>query len=168
MPFIVRWGTGTAANSVVPPGTVCERVISQTDLFATCAALLGQPQDATQGRDSINVLPYFMGQFTPILRDHLIAASGDYSFHLGEWKIIASCKKGKPFTPLAVLEMYHLASDPHEKTDLSTDPKHATMKARLLAALTAKVLAPRSTKAEAVRRSAVRSRDAHEELALWY
>lgn len=147
VPFIVRWGDGTSTNSVVPPGTVCEQVISQTDLFATFATLLNLPQDATQGVDSINILPYFLGQHTPVIRDHVIAARNDYAFHLGGWKIIASCQSAAPYAPLAVLEMYHLATDPYETIDLSAEANYSSMKTRLLAELTSRVTASRSTDA---------------------
>jgi arylsulfatase A-like enzyme len=148
VPFIVRWGDGSATNSAVPPATACERVISQADLFATFATLLDLPQDASQGLDSMNVLPYFMGRFSPVLRDHLVAVRDNYAFHLGGWKIISTCNKSTPpYAPVAVTEMYHLETDPSETTNLAGDPDYASIQARLFAELTARVTAARSTAA---------------------
>lgn len=147
VPFIVRWGDGSATNSVVPPATVCERVISQTDLFSTFATLLDRPQDATQGLDSMNILPYFTGQFTPVIREHLIAARDDYAFHRGGWKIISTCQASAPYAPVAVTEMYHLETDPYETENLTGDPDYASIQARLFSELTARVTGARSTAA---------------------
>lgn len=156
VPFIIRWGDGTPANSVIPPGTICEQVFSQMDLYPTFATLLDRPQAAAQARDGVNVLPYFFGQTATSLRDHLLAAASyqnayRFSYRLGGWKIITAGPKtynDADFINHTVVEMYHMASDPYETTNLSINPDYAEIKARALASLLDRTLySTRSTPA---------------------
>lgn len=156
VPFIIRWGDGTPAHSVIPPGTICEQVFSQMDLYPTFATLLDRPQAATQARDGYNVLPYFFGQTATSLRDHLLAAANyqnayRFSYRLGGWKVITAGPQtynDADFINHTVVEMYHMASDPYETTDLSADPDYAEIKARAYASLLDRTLySTRSTPA---------------------
>ncbi len=55
IPFIVRW-PGT-----VPSNTVSTALITQTDMLASFAALVGQPLPTDAGPDSENILPALLG-----------------------------------------------------------------------------------------------------------
>jgi len=154
VPFIIRWGDGTASGSIIPPGVVCEQVVSQMDLFPTFATMLDLPQPASQARDGTNILPYFLGQTITPLRDHLITGASyqnayRFSYRLGGWKIIAADpnKSNANFTQYfnptlpgaGVVEMYHYASDPYETTNLVDAPEYADIKQRILDSLQDKV-----------------------------
>jgi arylsulfatase A len=153
VPFIVRWGDGTPDGSVIPPGSVCDKVISQMDLLPTFAALLNLPQPSTQALDGMNVLPYFFGQFDTTIRDHLLAASSyqnaySYSYRLGDWKIITADPGRSNNGNIAnhsVVELYNMAIDPYESTDLATDPAYASIRDSVFASLAEKISSGRAT-----------------------
>jgi len=147
VPFIVRWGDGTTAGSVIPPGIVCEQVVTQMDLFPTFATFLDLPQPTSQARDGVNILPYLLGQTTTPLRDHLIAGASyqnayRFSYRLGGWKIITGGPKTNNNGDLlnhTVSEMYHYASDPYETIDLAGDPDYSEIQTRIYDSLIARV-----------------------------
>ena len=153
VPFIVRWGDGTPEGSVIPPGSVCDKVVSQMDLYPTFATMLNLPQPATQALDGMNVLPYFFGQFDTTLRDHLLAASSyqnayRYSYRLGDWKIITADPKRTNNGNIAnhsVVELYNMATDPYETTDLAADPTYTSIKDSVFASLADKISSGRAT-----------------------
>ena len=55
VPFIVRW------PGKVKPGTVSDQVICLTDLFSTCAEILGTSLPDTAAEDSVSFLPALLG-----------------------------------------------------------------------------------------------------------
>ena len=55
VPFIVRW------PQKVNPGTISDQVICLTDLFSTCAEILGSTLPDTAAEDSISFLPALLG-----------------------------------------------------------------------------------------------------------
>ncbi|RME69366.1 MAG: arylsulfatase, partial [Verrucomicrobia bacterium] len=55
VPFIVSW------PGHVEPG-ISEAIVSQVDLFASIAALIGEPMPPDAGRDGSNVLPALLGR----------------------------------------------------------------------------------------------------------
>ncbi len=117
VPLAVRW------PGVVRPGAVVEQTVSNLDLYPTILAAAGveRPENATiHGRD-----------FTPLLRgdvgDWDNTLFGQYDMHHGavarmrmirtpEWKLVRHHEPG------AVDELYHLAEDPAEQTNLIDDP----------------------------------------------
>ena len=106
MPFLVRW------PGVVPAGTVNDRLICQTDLLATCAALAGAPRPTRGADDSFDVSPLLRDAQAPAVRRGGIFASGNAEprcIRRDRWTLIT----GK------TTELYDLAADPAQQTDLA-------------------------------------------------
>jgi arylsulfatase A len=130
VPFIVRWPARIKA------GTTNDQLACLTDIMATAAAITGAelPHDAAE--DSFNLLPALEGTATAPIRPYLItqAFSGvrTLSIRRGNWKYIAHRGSGgnnydkgelKPFAlpetePQALAQLYDLATDPSETTNL--------------------------------------------------
>ena len=139
VPFIVRWGDGTAQGSLIEPGSLCDQPVSQADMMATFAELLGTPLSPDQGLDSISVLPYFYGNESALLRDHLLSYREGYSFRRDGWKIRTGMVASWDATPdtNTLFELYHLDTDPAETMNLgnSADPEHIAIKEQLFSEL---------------------------------
>jgi arylsulfatase A-like enzyme len=128
VPFLVRW------PGRVPAGTTSNALIGLVDIFATVAAVVGEPplDRATTAPDSVNVLAAFVGQpaAQPLRRDLILqSASGVYAIRSGPWKWIDGiplAPKGKK-APAATgpkadqfrSRLVHLADDPAETNDVS-------------------------------------------------
>jgi arylsulfatase A-like enzyme len=157
VPFIVRW------PGHVPAGSRTGALVSQADLLATCADLVGAtlPEDA--GEDSISLLP-LLGLEAPAasVRDSVIHHSGEGRFAIrqGRWKLLAWPGSGgwsaptphpsewldvpaEDLSTLPPFQLYDLEADPAERTNLAA--KHPDMVARLGKLLRAHVDAGRST-----------------------
>jgi len=129
VPFVARWGDGTAAGSQIPPGSESDQMIGLHDLIATFASVVEKPLAADQARDSFDFLPVLKGQQptgTPV-RDHLIMEADvvdgvqgprQFAYREGDWKLI--------FTPEEIPQnLFNLASDPSESLDLINDTANA-------------------------------------------
>ena len=87
VPFIVRW------PGKVPAETVSSETISLVDMFATVAAVIGQPLPpaAEAAEDSLSILSALVGQSsqTP-LRESMILHSvdGNFAIREGPWKYV--------------------------------------------------------------------------------
>lgn len=57
MPFIVRWGDGTAAGSKIAPGSISDQLIVNHDWVATMYELTGQSMSEDQAMDSASLMP---------------------------------------------------------------------------------------------------------------
>jgi len=139
VPFMARW------PGRIPAGATSEETISLTDLLATTAALVGEPLPprTMAAEDSYNVLSALLGKKSerPI-RDALVvhSADGNFAIRQGPWKWIEG--KAHPDTLPGALkaraaefkpQLYHLAEDPAEKTDVLD--KHPEVAKRLEALL---------------------------------
>ncbi|MBX2852830.1 MAG: arylsulfatase [Phycisphaeraceae bacterium] len=156
-PFIVKWPAKVKAN------TTSDQTLSLTDLFATCAAIVGKdvPNDAAE--DSFNMLPAFTGEATEPIRPYLLQQTHwaqKLSIHQGEWKYMDYKGSGgnnynldrsdwsmKPYKlpdndPDAPGQLYNLKNDPGETTNLYS--KHPEIVAKLKAMLDATVESGRS------------------------
>ena len=71
VPFIVRW------PGKVKPGTASDQVVCLTDLFSTCAEILGTSLPDTAAEDSVSLLPALLG-------DGDRAGSRDHRSSLGQ------------------------------------------------------------------------------------
>jgi arylsulfatase A len=85
VPFIVRW------PGVTPAGQVNDGLISQIDLFATIAAVVGAEIPAGSAEDSYNQLPLIQGK-SPSAREVLVHNTNPngYALRQGDWVLIAA------------------------------------------------------------------------------
>lgn len=83
VPFIVRWPTEVRA------GARCDHLISQVDLMATFAEIVGDPLPDNAGEDSVSLLHLWRGADQPI-RQYAVshASSGLPALRDGSWKLI--------------------------------------------------------------------------------
>ena len=126
VPTTIRW------PGVVKPGSRIDNTITILDWFPTICAMADAevPREATvRGRD-----------FTPLLRGKKPRWDDDYygeysqhhyvnadlrCYRTPEWKLIRDFRnEGKD-------ELYHLADDPNEHTNLTNAPEHAAMREKL-------------------------------------
>ncbi|WP_414661124.1 sulfatase family protein [Horticoccus sp. 23ND18S-11] len=143
IPFIARW------PGVTPPGSRSADLIGHLDVFATVAEILGAtlPDDAAE--DSSSLLALLRGQPSPATRrDSLVhhSAEGEFAIRQGEWKLILCPGSGgwspptrspspwtqptvDDFTGLPPFQLYNLATDPAEQTNLAA--KHPEIVQRL-------------------------------------
>lgn len=83
MPTILYW------KNKINPGE-SDALLSQVDFYASLAELLGVELSETEARDSLNMLPAFLGQ-SKKGRDYIIEESvATLSLRMGNWKYIAS------------------------------------------------------------------------------
>ena len=143
VPFIVRW------PGVTPAGSRSDAVIGHLDVFATCAEMLATKLPDNAAEDSASILAVLRGQRSASLsRDALVhhSAEGEFAIRQGNWKLILCPGSGgwspptkspspwtqaKPdsFEGLPPFQLYDLASDPGEKTNLAA--KHPEVVQRL-------------------------------------
>ncbi len=124
VPFIARW------PEQVPAGSMCDETINLVDMYATIAALVGQPipSGGEVAEDSFNALPYLLGEAPEHqLRPSMIVHSpnGNFAIRSGPWKYI----EGKPSPTLKRLsrqdelspQLYNLEDDPGEQHNLVSE-----------------------------------------------
>ena len=91
VPFIAKWPGKIAADSQ------SDQLICNVDMLATFMALTDQPTDSLNNKDSINVLPAFIGQPEAPIRDELILAAhkqDHLSLRQGKWMYIPARGSG--------------------------------------------------------------------------
>lgn len=92
VPFVAVW------PGKIAPNTESREPVVGHDVVATIAALVGQPLDPNKVKDSLNLLPIFIGQKTELPHRYLIhqSASGPtFALRDGPWKLILLGKGGK-------------------------------------------------------------------------
>ncbi len=147
VPFIVRW------PGVVASGSTNAQTICLTDLFATCADVMGESLPEGSAEDSVSILPALKGEPIVSTRAGVIhhSISGHFAYRLGKWKLCLAKASGgwsKPTEKDAAkdspeAQLYDLEADPSETTNLYTsEPEIA---AKLLKQLEADVQRGRST-----------------------
>jgi arylsulfatase A len=144
-PFIARWkGTIKPAVSAEPVTTV--------DLAASFAAVAGTPLPAGACLDSFDLSGALLGKPGAKGRDHVVSqdngGTGNYGFRVGDWKLVRYDTKSArnvvveqtlANTPVPQFQLFDLAKDPGETTDLlAQNPDVAEkLKARLAALIAA-------------------------------
>lgn len=156
-PFIVKWPDQVRA------GSTSDQPLSLTDLFATCAAIVGKDLPTNAAEDSFNMLPALTGEANEKIRPYLLqqthwaqklsiakdgwkymdykgSGGNNYNREAGDWSM-------KPYQlpdtdPDAPGQLYNLKDDPGETTNLYS--KHPEKVAELKAMLDATVQAGRS------------------------
>jgi arylsulfatase A-like enzyme len=119
VPFVLRW------PSRVKPA-VSDALISQVDLIASFAALVGPALSEPRARDSQNVLPALLGA-SKLARVVLVEQAGSLAIRQGQWKYIAPGKGPRinknTNTELGndpEAQLYDLSNDTAERTNLAT------------------------------------------------
>lgn len=132
VPFIASWPAS------IKPGSRCETACNLNDLYATCAALVGESVAEGSGEDSFNMLPLLQGTPEKYLRNGMVHHDfiGRFAFRDGPWKLVMS-KAGKKE------RLYNLAEDPSEKENVIG--KHPELAACLKQQLTRIIRQGRST-----------------------
>jgi arylsulfatase A-like enzyme len=115
VPLIVR------VPGVVEPGTVCETPVISTDLFPTLLALAGAPLLPERHLDGQSLAPLLSGGSLPdrMLYWHYPHYHGSTwapgsAIRDGDWKLIEFLDEER-------IELYNLATDIGERTDLAGD-----------------------------------------------
>lgn len=122
VPFIARW------PGRIKPGTICDELISLTDMFATFAALAKIRFPDNAGEDSFNVLPALLGKSNTQAENQariFHSGSGIFAIRLGKWKLIQGTKgsgSGKIQIDKDSInstgQLYDMMNDPFEKHDV--------------------------------------------------
>ena len=119
VPFVVRWPARVEANSS------SERLVSLTDLFATCAEIVGAELPGDGAEDSQSFLDAALGE-PDGGRTALVSHSnfGEFAYRDGPWKLVyrlggenLEASRGKA----TVAELYNLAEDIAEERDLAAE-----------------------------------------------
>lgn len=94
VPFVARW------PGRIPAGTTSNQLISNVDMLATFAALVGQTLGESDAVDSFNILPALIGSPKEPIRDHLVLSPWNrkhIALRKGRWVYIGA-KGGGGFT----------------------------------------------------------------------
>lgn len=121
VPFFARWPAKTAAGSRTD-ATTC-----LTDIYATCAAIVGAEIAENAAEDSASLLDILNGKShdrgAPVIH-HSVA--GMFAIRDGHWKLVAGngsggreAPKGKPFGE--PYQLFDLKADLAESNDVATD-----------------------------------------------
>ena len=133
VPLLARW------PGQIRKDTRSEALVSQVDLLATMAALVGQPVPAGASPDGVNVLPALLGK-SKTARTSVVEHAGVLSLVEGNWKVIEGGKGarvdrntatelGNEPTP----QLYDIKLDPGETTNRAAE--YPEVMARMLGEL---------------------------------
>lgn len=130
VPFLVRW------PGAVKPDSRSDRLVCLTDLFATCADVVGAKVPAVAGEDSVSFLPELLGKpgaGRAAVVHHSI--QGRFAIRDGMWKLCLCAGSGGWSTGGGTEspQLYEMASDPGESRNLAAArPEVVTRLTRLL------------------------------------
>jgi arylsulfatase A len=148
VPFIVRW------PGKIKPATISDQVVCLTDLFATCAEVLGRRLPDTAAEDSVSLVPAFRGTATGPLREAIVhhSINGSFAIRQGRWKL-ALCPDSGGWSPprpgtdevrgLPEVQLYDLSTDRAERHNVQAE--HPEIVERLTRLLETYVANGRST-----------------------
>lgn len=126
VPFITRW------PGKIPAGTESKELLSNVDILATLAALVGQSLKEDEGPDSYNMLPAFTGSPDVPIRDHLVispAFKTHLSIRKGKWMYIPAQGEGG-FTETEIGQHGFAGAAAHKLTgQVNSDVENGKIKA---------------------------------------
>ncbi|MBC8350662.1 MAG: arylsulfatase [Planctomycetes bacterium] len=141
VPFFIRW------PGLTKPGSVCDALVSQVDIFATLADYLSfdLPRDAAE--DSHNLLPLPRGTAESVRSSHVHnTRENEYAIRDGDWLLIDAksgyvskrnqaweAKRNYPVDDQSAVELYNLAKDIGQRVNLAQD--HSERVGKMLALL---------------------------------
>jgi arylsulfatase A-like enzyme len=148
VPFIARWPGRIKANSS------SDQLICLSDLFATCAEILGAKLPDNAAEDSVSILPIFEGRADKPVREAIVhhSINGSFSIRQTNWKLELCPDSGgwsapRPNAPnvksLPPIQLYDLSQDIGETKNLQAE--HPEIVARLTELLEKYVREGRST-----------------------
>ena len=129
VPLVVRW------PGHVEAGSQSDQMVCLTDVFATCADIVGAKLPANGAEDSLSFLPALLGKPQDNGRTTLVSHSnfGEFAYRDGPWKLVFKMSgrnleqsRGKP----TVAELYNLDTDIAEQTDLSKERPNVVKRMR--------------------------------------
>jgi arylsulfatase A len=138
VPYLVHW------PARVKPGTRSDQIIGLTDLFATCADILGVKLPDNTAEDSASILPALTGETTKPIHDAIVhhSVNGSFSIRQGNWKLILCSGSGGWSDPkpnslaaekLPPVQLYDLSKDIAETRNVQAEnPEVVTRLTRLL------------------------------------
>ena len=137
VPFLAQW------PGVIPAGLTSNQLMCSTDLFATLANVLNQPEIENGAEDSFNLWPAFTSKVNQPIREAVVHHSiyGMFSIRKDRWKYTPELGSGGFTKPTNVEPksneptgtLYDIINDPEEKNNLfSKYPKIVEELAQLL------------------------------------
>ncbi len=107
VPFMAQW------KGMLPAGTTYNHPVISLDIYATAAALAGEP--ASKDRcDGTNLMPYLTGRNPGRPHDQLLwYFRGRGALRVDDWKLVKAHRKKNTF------ELYNLANDEGEANNLA-------------------------------------------------
>jgi arylsulfatase len=116
-PCLVRW------SGTIKPGTVSDRVTGFEDWLPTLLELAGNKNAVPTGLDGLSFAPTLRGEKQPerpFLYRESPGYGGQQTIRVGDWKLVRQnlMRAGKKPAPI-VNELYDLAKDPHETTNVA-------------------------------------------------
>jgi arylsulfatase A len=126
VPFIVRWPRRVAA------GSRSDTLVCLTDLFATCAGLVGADLPAEAAVDSFSLLPHLLQTPEGAVRESVVHHSIDGAFAIrrGQWKLALCPGSGGWAEPrdaaareegLPEMQLYDLSADVGEQHNIAAE-----------------------------------------------
>lgn len=122
VPFIAHW------PKKIPKHTTSDDLINLTDLLATVADIVNITIPNNAGEDSVSILPALLNNSDRKIRETTVLHSmnGTFAIRKGHWKLIEGPNSGgfglggdpSKFNYLPQVQLYNLASDPSETTNL--------------------------------------------------
>lgn len=116
---------------VIPAGLESNQLMCTTDLFATLAGILNNPNVKKGAEDSYNMWPAYISNIKIPIREAVVHHSiyGMFSIRKGKWKFTPELGSGG-FTKPKIIEpklneapgtLYDMLNDPEEKNNLYTE-----------------------------------------------
>ena len=124
VPFVMRW------DGQIQAGSVSDRTVCLTDVFATISEVIGFEMPEDSGEDSFSLAPLLFGEGS-YLREQIVHHSqrGVFAIRMGDWKLILGDGSGGFSNPRGTvlrpdepgrMQLYLLSEDPNERRNLAT------------------------------------------------